>query len=153
MILKRHLAKLAKIAESAAANESIGVDDESVQPDPPTPPLNNGVFAKSPEFVSHVVETYHQQVASRRSTLIFCINKAMVRATTQAFLQEGIIAEAIDGNTRSDKRASIVADFNAGKFKVLVNCQVFTEGADIPSVSVMIASDNKLGLISHRSTP
>jgi superfamily II DNA or RNA helicase len=137
LISNRHLAKLAEIAE--AAREDLGPEvavlDETPIIDPPRREMSNAVFAKTPEFVSHVVDTFRQHAASRRSTLIFCINRAMVQAITKAFVEQGIKTKAVDGHTRPHKRSTITADFNAGKFPVLVNCQVFTEGADIPSVS------------------
>jgi hypothetical protein len=45
-------------------------------------------------------------------------------------------AVVVTGETKN--RASIIADFTAGKIPCLVNCMVFTEGTDIPRVETVI---------------
>ena len=55
-----------------------------------------------------------------------------------AFLAEGVDAYAVDGNTHALDRAEILRRFREGKIPVLLNCGVFTEGTDIPSVDCII---------------
>jgi len=49
----------------------------------------------------------------------------------------GIAAELVTGETDKDERDAIVARFKARQTRVLVNCQVFTEGTDLPEVEVI----------------
>ena len=49
----------------------------------------------------------------------------------------GLSCELVTGTTPKDERDRYVADFAARKIRVLVNCQVFTEGTDIPSIEVV----------------
>lgn len=54
---------------------------------------------------------------------------------TAAFRGAGIDARFVTGNTKESERKALVEAFKAGEFPVLVNCQLFTEGTDIPNVS------------------
>lgn len=74
-------------------------------------------------------------VGDRSSTLIFCVNLAHVASLTETFREAGIDARYVTGNTKESERKSLVEAFKAGEFPVLINCQLFTEGTDIPNVS------------------
>ncbi|HEY0989096.1 MAG TPA: helicase-related protein [Kofleriaceae bacterium] len=53
-------------------------------------------------------------------------------------------ARAVDGSATGAMRAATLADFRAGAFQVLVNCALFTEGFDEPSIAcVAIARPTK----------
>lgn len=71
----------------------------------------------------------------RSSTLIFCVDLAHVASLTETFREAGIDARYVTGNTKDSERKSLVEAFKAGEFPVLINCQLFTEGTDIPNVS------------------
>jgi type I site-specific restriction endonuclease len=45
------------------------------------------------------------------------------------------VARAADGSKSAADRAALLADFRAGAFRVLVNCALFTEGFDEPSIA------------------
>lgn len=47
-------------------------------------------------------------------------------------------ARFISGETPTDERRRIVADFKRGDFRILCNCMVATEGFDAPGVSLII---------------
>lgn len=79
-------------------------------------------------------------IATRRSTLIFCVDLAHVRALTQAFRDAGIDARSISSQSQAKIRRDTIASFKNGEFPVLVNCQVLTEAADIPCVSFVCLS-------------
>ena len=74
-------------------------------------------------------------LGERRSTLIFCVDLDHVAAVTSAFRQAGIDARSISSLSRSHIRRDTIAAFGRGEFPVLVNCEVLTEGTDIPVVS------------------
>jgi superfamily II DNA or RNA helicase len=71
-----------------------------------------------------------------RKTLAFAatVQHAHALANVLNRMRPGI-ARAVDGGDAPEYRARTLADFEAGKFQVLVNCQLFTEGFDMPSVS------------------
>jgi superfamily II DNA/RNA helicase len=86
------------------------------------------------EFNQMTLKTYQQKAQGRRSTLIFCANLAVVRDLTTKFKQAGIKAESVSNKTTPFKRSQIITAFKQQELDVLVNCEVLTEGADLPSV-------------------
>jgi ATP-dependent helicase IRC3 len=56
-------------------------------------------------------------------------------ALAEAFNAAGFSAMAADGTTDKQVRRQILADFRAGKFQVLVNCGLWTEGLDVPEIA------------------
>ncbi|KAK0245542.1 P-loop containing nucleoside triphosphate hydrolase protein [Armillaria nabsnona] len=85
-----------------------------------------------------VVQTWLEKAATRKSTLVFCVNVAHVHSLTQAFRQFGIDARYVYAKTPAPERKALVAAFKAGKFQVLVNCAILTEGADIPNIDCVM---------------
>lgn len=58
----------------------------------------------------------------------------------EAFNNSGVPAAHIDGKTQKEKRQQIVRDFALGKYKVLWNCMICTEGYDMAAQSGMDVS-------------
>ncbi|WVR04022.1 hypothetical protein IAU60_001021 [Kwoniella sp. DSM 27419] len=85
-----------------------------------------------------VVGTYLLRAAQRRSTLVFCVDLAHVTALTTAFRAAGVDARSISSMSRSDVRKETIAAFGRGDFPVLVNCEVLTEGTDIPEIDCIL---------------
>lgn len=72
-----------------------------------------------------------------RHTLIYCVTRNLCQillTTIQEMLPEGEkdTIRMVTGLTPDDERAQILADFQAGKVKGIVNCMVLTEGTDLP---------------------
>lgn len=61
---------------------------------------------------------------------------------TAAFRAAGVDARYVTGHTKESERKALVEAFKAGEFPVLVNCQLFTEGTDIPNVSDTVTPQN-----------
>lgn len=96
------------------------------------------------QFNEKVVETYQQEAQGRRSTLVFCANLAVMRDLTTKFKAAGIKAESVSAKTPQIKRSRIIDDFKQQKLAVILNCEVFREGADLPSVSFLERKKSKL---------
>ncbi|CAK7264224.1 Putative ATP-dependent helicase IRC3 [Sporothrix epigloea] len=75
---------------------------------------------------------------TRKSTLVFCVDLSHVSGLTRMFRQHGVDAQFVTGNTDKRERGARLEAFKRGDFPVLVNCGVFTEGTDIPSVDCVI---------------
>ncbi|CAK7565352.1 MAG: Putative ATP-dependent helicase IRC3 [Sporothrix epigloea] len=75
---------------------------------------------------------------ARKSTLVFCVDLNHVSDLTQTFRQHGVDAQFVTGDTDKRERGTRLEAFKRGDFSVLVNCGVFTEGTDIPSVDCVI---------------
>ena len=60
--------------------------------------------------------------ATRKSTLVFCVNLAHVRELTKKFREYGVDARYVYSRTAAVEREALVRSFKAGLFPVLVNC-------------------------------
>ena len=73
-----------------------------------------------------------------RSTLVFAVDVRHVANLVEAFRSRGVDARGVVGSTSKDERVGVLEAFKRGDFPVLVNCQVFTEGTDIPRVDCVV---------------
>ncbi|KAG5724657.1 putative ATP-dependent helicase IRC3 [Termitomyces sp. T112] len=85
-----------------------------------------------------VVKTWIDRAATRKSTLVFCVNIAHVVALTQTFRNHGIDARYVYAQTPIKERQALIASFKAGQFPVLINCAILTEGTDIPNIDCVV---------------
>ncbi|EPQ29959.1 uncharacterized protein PFL1_02631 [Pseudozyma flocculosa PF-1] len=74
----------------------------------------------------------------RRSTLVFAVNVQHVEDLTRTFCDAGIEARCLHGGTPMLERRQLLQDFRAGRFPVLVNCAILTEGADVPAIDCVL---------------
>ncbi|OHE98780.1 hypothetical protein CORC01_05869 [Colletotrichum orchidophilum] len=84
------------------------------------------------------VRSWLAKASDRKSTLVFCVDLAHVAGLTQTFRKHGYDARFVTGDTPKVERSEILEAFREGKFPVLVNCGVFTEGTDIPNIDCVI---------------
>ncbi|KAI0463969.1 hypothetical protein LJB42_002979 [Komagataella kurtzmanii] len=83
-----------------------------------------------------VLKTYleRKKMLGLKSSLFFCVNKQHVQDLCELFCANGIKAGFVSGNTSLLEREQIIKKFIDGKLNVLMNCNVFTEGTDIPNI-------------------
>ena len=86
----------------------------------------------TPAVIEVLVKAYLEHAKDRRNTLVFCATVDHVNNTVEAFVSAGIEARSIVAQTDQGARQALLDDFKAGKFAVLVNCMVLSEGADLP---------------------
>ena len=93
--------------------------------------------------IGTALDPYLEQIAAEMEK--YCRNKKTVAflplvKTSQKFkdilIEHGFQAAEVNGN--SDDRAEILRDFDAGKYNVLCNSMLLTEGWDCPSVDCII---------------
>ncbi|SCU82182.1 LANO_0B05380g1_1 [Lachancea nothofagi CBS 11611] len=87
-----------------------------------------------------VLETYlrKKQQYNLRSTLLFGCDVEHVQTLQALFQKSDINAQFVTAKTRQSERDSIVEDFKNGKVEVLMNCGIFTEGTDLPSIDSIL---------------
>ena len=102
--------------------------------------FTRGKFARTQAFIDRIVSTYLEQAQHRRSTLVFCASTETAANLTESFNKAGTTARYVTGHTPKALRQNTIRDFKLGLFRVLVNCQVFTEGADMPAVNLINVS-------------
>ncbi|OAQ86843.1 DEAD/DEAH box helicase [Purpureocillium lilacinum] len=84
------------------------------------------------------VRSWMAKAPDRKSTLVFCVDLAHVSGLTHKFREYGFDARFVTGDTPKVERSEILEAFKKGKFPVLVNCGVFTEGTDIPNIDCIV---------------
>ncbi len=97
-----------------------------------------------PEANDITVRSWLAEAKNRKSTLVFAVDLAHVAALTAAFRAHSIDARFITGETEIGLRAQRLASFKTGEFPVLINCGLFLEGTDIPTIDcVLLARPTK----------
>jgi superfamily II DNA or RNA helicase len=96
------------------------------------------------EAVHGVVGPLLEQTAGKR-TIVFAVNVAHAKAIAEVINRhKPDAARAVDGSAPDYERRAVVGAFSAGRFQYLVNCALFTEGFDEPSIEcVAIARPTK----------
>jgi superfamily II DNA or RNA helicase len=85
-----------------------------------------------------------RKYANNLKTIVFAINCDHSRAIAQAYINEGISAAHIDGETDIETRKAVIKAFGSGDITVLSNVGLFTEGFDMPSIGcVQLARPTK----------
>ena len=79
-----------------------------------------------------------RRIASGRQTVVFAVNVEHSKAIAQQFRAASIRAEHLDGTTPDLERDAILARLAKCETRVVVNCQVLSEGWDEPVVSCVI---------------
>lgn len=81
---------------------------------------------------------YWEQVAKNRKTIVFCVDVEHAHQQAALFRARGYAAEAIDGSMDAKHRAMAVNRFRTGETQILTNCNIATEGFDVPDASCVM---------------
>ena len=84
-----------------------------------------------------VVDSYIR-IASGKKTICFASTVHHAEHLAEEFKQHGISAEAIHGGMPKDSRSAILERYKIGDLQILCNCQVLTEGVDLPLTECII---------------
>jgi superfamily II DNA or RNA helicase len=100
-----------------------------------------------PKLIGDIVTHWHK-FAERRKTVAFAVNVAHSIHLRDEFVRSGVRAEHIDGGTPKDERDATLARLASGQIEVVTNCQVLTEGFDLPELGCCILArpTRKMGL-------
>ncbi len=78
------------------------------------------------------------EFARTRRTLAFVPRVAMAYKLAEWLRDQGVAAAALDGSTPLADQRRIVGQFERGEIQFLANCDLFVEGADIPSIECVV---------------
>lgn len=78
-----------------------------------------------------------QKHATGKKTVVFGVGIQHSQAIARTFCDAGIPAEHIDGDMHPDDRAAILKRFRSGETLVLSNCNIVSEGFDLPDIEVI----------------
>ncbi len=84
-----------------------------------------------------VIDAY-QRLTPGKKALVFTASVEHARHVATLFKEAGVAAAFASGETPTAERESIVAGFRGSTIDVLVNCGLYLEGFDVPSVEVII---------------
>src|SRR5574343_279075 len=90
-------------------------------------------FAQKNFLVGEIVGEWLAK-AQGRKTILFATSVELAEFYADCFNEEGIPAKAVSAKTDKEERRQIIKDFRDGKYTVLTNCEIFTEGFDTPDV-------------------
>lgn len=96
------------------------------------------------------ITDYWSRYCRGRRTLCFAVNIAHSHAIEAALRDHGALVEHVDGTTPAAARAATRARLQAGEIDVVTQCQLWTEGLDIPELSGLIVARPTASLGLHR---
>ena len=80
-----------------------------------------------------LVQTW-QKHAFEKQTVVFAVNIELSKQYAKIYNDSGYKAEHIDAKTPERERAAILKRFARGETKILCNCNIVTEGFDLPEI-------------------
>ena len=83
------------------------------------------------EITGSAIDSYNKWLKGKKA-IVFTVNINHSIAVCKAFNEAGIRARHVDGKTPQKERDQIFEDFGKGEFEVLVNCNLVSEGVDVP---------------------
>lgn len=86
-------------------------------------------------YLDAIADAMADTVSDRR-TVVFLPLVRTAKAFAERLSERGLRAAEVDGE--SDDRAEVLADFEAGRYDVLCNSMLLTEGWDCPSVDCIV---------------
>lgn len=84
-----------------------------------------------------VVVAAHKEYAHDRPAIAFTVSVQGAYDLAEAFRAAGYTAIAADGTTDKTVRRQLLADFRQGKYQILCNCGLWTEGLDVPEIAAI----------------
>lgn len=75
---------------------------------------------------------YYHELAEGKQTIAYCTNVKHSESICELFNSNGIPAVHMDANTPEKQREEIMSDYRNGKFKILCNCNLISEGITLP---------------------
>lgn len=87
-------------------------------------------------YVGAAVEIYRERANGLRC-IVFCVDVAHVNAVVAEYRAAGYSVESTTAETPDGERVAILERFRRGQTKILVNCDVYTEGFDQPLIGAV----------------
>jgi superfamily II DNA or RNA helicase len=91
----------------------------------------------NPERNAQIYDAYRRFTPDSKA-LVFAASVAHAKNLCEVFKAAGVKAAWASGDTPTAEREKIVADFRGDRIRVLVNCNLYLEGFDVPSIEVIL---------------
>lgn len=79
---------------------------------------------------------YYNMLGKGKQAIAYCVNVKHSQEVCNMFNENGIAAKHIDAKTPEKEREQIMQEFKEGKFTILCNCNLISEGITLPSADV-----------------
>ena len=90
--------------------------------------VNRGVVIES--AIAH-----YSKICPGKPAIAFCVTIEHSKAIAKAARRAGFKAQHVDGTTPPKKRRALIKALGTGKLDILTNCDLISEGTDIPVVT------------------
>jgi superfamily II DNA or RNA helicase len=81
---------------------------------------------------------HYQQLAAGKKAIAYCVSRDHSIHTAEGFNAANIPSRHIDGETPREERKRIIEDFRAGRIRILTNCELVSEGFNVPTMEAVI---------------
>lgn len=81
---------------------------------------------------------YYEKLAKGKQAIVYTHSVEASENVSKAFNDAGYNSAAVSGKTPREAREAAMWAFRNGDLKIMVNCELFTEGIDLPNVDVCI---------------
>lgn len=88
-------------------------------------------------ITGNVIDNWKEKAFGKR-TIIFTVNIAHSDHVASQFRAAGVKAVSLSSEDLPSVRKKEIEDFRSGRTTILVNCDLFSEGFDVPGVEVVI---------------
>lgn len=75
---------------------------------------------------------YYKNLADNKQAIAYCVNVKHSQAVRDLFIENNIPAVHMDATTPEKQREQIMKDFRTGKYQILCNCNLISEGITVP---------------------
>lgn len=79
---------------------------------------------------------YYKKLAGDKQAIAYCVSVKHSKTVCNTFVQNDISAIHIDGGMNKKAREKALDEFKKGKYKILCNCNLISEGITLPNASV-----------------
>lgn len=100
---------------------------------------------ENPKRIGNIVQHW-KDLGEGQRTVVFAVNVADSREIVRQFVEAGIAAEHLDGDTNETDRDAILARLASGATQVVSNVDVLVEGYDLPSLGCVVLAKPTLSL-------
>ena len=81
---------------------------------------------------------HYEKLAKGKQAIVYTHSVEASENVSKAFNDAGYVSIAVSGKTPKEERETAMRAFRSGDLKIMVNCELFTEGIDLPNVDVCI---------------
>ena len=75
---------------------------------------------------------YYKELANGKQAIAYCVNIKHSKSICELFNSNNITACHMDASTSENERDKLMKDYKAGKYQILCNCNLISEGITLP---------------------